>query len=235
MKLWVAWEVLRWLVTCRGLVSRGFHPKYVTPPCHGFLKANTIIKQTSSSSSSSSHHHHHHDHDHDHDHHHHHHHDHYNHLTGTKPLPEPMLTKMAHLFFYCKHKNKQNNTNTTHSTTFWHNANQQRLTSCSTQSMCFQFSSPECLSAPNHIASVLFRFMFKPLNLANWFMILIVSSISCLSFKNRVISSAYNSNLWHCLWAPGNCMPVILLDCRVFTPKSLPLEWKLKERRDTLA
>ena len=72
-------------------------------------------------------------------------------------------------FFYCKHKNKQNNTNTTHSTTFWHNANQQRLTSCSTQNMCFQFSSPECLYAPNHIASVLFRFMFKPLNLANCF------------------------------------------------------------------
>ena len=46
-------------------------------------------------------------------------------------------------FFYCKHKNKQNNTNTTHSTTFWHNANQQRLTSCSTQCMCFQFTSPD--------------------------------------------------------------------------------------------
>ena len=28
MKLWVAWEVLRWLVKCRGLVSWGFIAKY---------------------------------------------------------------------------------------------------------------------------------------------------------------------------------------------------------------
>ena len=96
----------------------------------------------------------------------------------------------------------------------------------------FHFKFPtrswECLSAPNHIASVLFRLMFKPLNLANWFMILIVSSISCLSFKNRVISSAYNNNLRHCLWAPGNCMPVILLECRIFSAKISTARMKAK-------
>ena len=41
MELWVAWEVVRWLVECRGLVSGGFHPKEVMPPYHGFLNANT--------------------------------------------------------------------------------------------------------------------------------------------------------------------------------------------------
>ena len=37
MKLWVAWEVLRWLMKFRELCSGGFHPKLVTPPYHGFL------------------------------------------------------------------------------------------------------------------------------------------------------------------------------------------------------
>ena len=41
MKLWVAWEVLRWLMKFRELCSGGFHPKLVTPPYHGFLNANT--------------------------------------------------------------------------------------------------------------------------------------------------------------------------------------------------
>ena len=56
-------------------------------------------------------------------------------------------------------------------------------------------------------------------------MIRIVSSISCLSFKNRVISSAYNSN---CLWAPGNCMAVILLDCLIFNAKISTARMKAK-------
>ena len=41
MKLWVAWEVLRWLKKFRELCSGGFHPKLVTPPYHGFLNVNT--------------------------------------------------------------------------------------------------------------------------------------------------------------------------------------------------
>ena len=41
MKLWVAWEVLRWLMKFRELCSAGFHPKLVTPPYHGFLNVNT--------------------------------------------------------------------------------------------------------------------------------------------------------------------------------------------------
>ena len=41
MKLWVTWEVLRWLMKFRELCSGGFHPKLVTPPYHGFLNANT--------------------------------------------------------------------------------------------------------------------------------------------------------------------------------------------------
>ena len=41
MKLWVAWEVLRWLIKFRELRSGGFHPKLVTPPYHGFLNVNT--------------------------------------------------------------------------------------------------------------------------------------------------------------------------------------------------
>ena len=41
MKLWVAWEVLRWLMKFRELRSGGFHPKLVTPPYHGFLNVNT--------------------------------------------------------------------------------------------------------------------------------------------------------------------------------------------------
>ena len=41
MKLWVAWEVLRWLMKFRELCSGGFHPKLVTPPYHGFLSVNT--------------------------------------------------------------------------------------------------------------------------------------------------------------------------------------------------
>ena len=41
MKLWVAWEVLRWLMKFRELCSGGFHPKLVTPPYHGFRNVNT--------------------------------------------------------------------------------------------------------------------------------------------------------------------------------------------------
>ena len=41
MKLWVAREVLRWLMKFRELCSGGFHPKLVTPPYHGFLNVNT--------------------------------------------------------------------------------------------------------------------------------------------------------------------------------------------------
>ena len=41
MKLWVAWEVLRWLMKFLELRSGGFHPKLVTPPYHGFLNVNT--------------------------------------------------------------------------------------------------------------------------------------------------------------------------------------------------
>ena len=41
MKLWVAWEVLRWLMKLRELCSGDFHPKLVTPPYHGFLNVNT--------------------------------------------------------------------------------------------------------------------------------------------------------------------------------------------------
>ena len=41
MKLWVAWEVLLWLMKFRELCSGGFHPKLVTPPYHGFLNVNT--------------------------------------------------------------------------------------------------------------------------------------------------------------------------------------------------
>ena len=41
MKLWVAWEVLRWLMKFRELCSGGFHPKLVTSPYHGFLNVNT--------------------------------------------------------------------------------------------------------------------------------------------------------------------------------------------------
>ena len=41
MKLWLAWEVLCWLMKFRELCSGGFHPKLVTPPYHGFLNANT--------------------------------------------------------------------------------------------------------------------------------------------------------------------------------------------------
>ena len=41
MKLWVAWEVLRWLMKFRELCSVCFHPKLVTPPYHGFLNVNT--------------------------------------------------------------------------------------------------------------------------------------------------------------------------------------------------
>ena len=41
MKLWVAWEVLRWLMKFRELCSGGFHPNLVTPPYHGFLNVNT--------------------------------------------------------------------------------------------------------------------------------------------------------------------------------------------------
>ena len=41
VKLLVAWEMLRWLVKCRGLVNGGFHPIQVTRPYHGFLNANT--------------------------------------------------------------------------------------------------------------------------------------------------------------------------------------------------
>ena len=41
MKLWVAWEVLRWLMKFRELCNGGFHPKLVTPPYHGFLNVNT--------------------------------------------------------------------------------------------------------------------------------------------------------------------------------------------------
>ena len=41
MKLWVAWEVLRWLMKFRELCSGGFHPKLVTPPYHDFLNVNT--------------------------------------------------------------------------------------------------------------------------------------------------------------------------------------------------
>ena len=40
-KLWVAWEVLRWLMKFRELCSGGFHPKWVTPPYHGFFNVNT--------------------------------------------------------------------------------------------------------------------------------------------------------------------------------------------------
>ena len=35
MKLWVAWEVLRWLTKFQESCSGGFHPKLVTPPYHG--------------------------------------------------------------------------------------------------------------------------------------------------------------------------------------------------------
>ena len=48
MKLWVAWEVLRWLMKFRDLCSRGFHPKLVTPPYHGFLNVNTPAKSQNS-------------------------------------------------------------------------------------------------------------------------------------------------------------------------------------------
>ena len=41
MNLWVAWEVLRWLMKFRELCNGGFHPKLVTPPYHGFLNVNT--------------------------------------------------------------------------------------------------------------------------------------------------------------------------------------------------
>ena len=41
MKLWVAWEVLRWLMKFRELCNGGFHPKLVTPPYYGFLNVNT--------------------------------------------------------------------------------------------------------------------------------------------------------------------------------------------------
>ena len=41
MKLWVAWEVLRWLMKFRELCSGGFHPKLVSPSYHGFLNVNT--------------------------------------------------------------------------------------------------------------------------------------------------------------------------------------------------
>ena len=41
MKLWVAWEVLRWLMKFRELCSGGFRPKLVTPPYHGFLNVNS--------------------------------------------------------------------------------------------------------------------------------------------------------------------------------------------------
>ena len=41
MKLWVAWEVLRWLMKFWELCNGGFHPKLVTPPYHGFLNVNT--------------------------------------------------------------------------------------------------------------------------------------------------------------------------------------------------
>ena len=41
MKLWVVWEVLRWLMKFRELCSGSFHPKLVTPPYHGFLNVNT--------------------------------------------------------------------------------------------------------------------------------------------------------------------------------------------------
>ena len=41
MKLWVAWEVLRWQMKHREFCSGGFHPKLVTPPYHGFLIVNT--------------------------------------------------------------------------------------------------------------------------------------------------------------------------------------------------
>ena len=41
MKLWVAWEVLRWLMKFRELCSGGFHPKLVMPPYHRFLNVNT--------------------------------------------------------------------------------------------------------------------------------------------------------------------------------------------------
>ena len=40
MKLWVAWEVLRWLMKFRELCSRGFHPKLVKQPNHNFLNVN---------------------------------------------------------------------------------------------------------------------------------------------------------------------------------------------------
>ena len=41
MKLWVAWEVLRWLMKFQELCCGGFHPKLVMPPYHGFLNVNT--------------------------------------------------------------------------------------------------------------------------------------------------------------------------------------------------
>ena len=41
MKLWVAGEVLRWLMEFRELCSGGFHLKLVAPPYHGFLNVYT--------------------------------------------------------------------------------------------------------------------------------------------------------------------------------------------------
>ena len=40
-KLWVVWEVLRWLMKFREFCSGGFHPKLVVPPSHGLLNVNT--------------------------------------------------------------------------------------------------------------------------------------------------------------------------------------------------
>ena len=48
MKLWVAWEVLRWLMQFRELCSGVFHPKLVTPPYHGFLNVNTPLNSQNS-------------------------------------------------------------------------------------------------------------------------------------------------------------------------------------------
>ena len=48
MKLWVSWEVLRWLIKFRELYSGGFHWKLVTPPYHVFLNVN--IPQNSQNS-----------------------------------------------------------------------------------------------------------------------------------------------------------------------------------------
>ena len=44
MKLWVAWEVLRWLMKFRELCSRGFHLKLVTPPYHLFPQCEHSVK-----------------------------------------------------------------------------------------------------------------------------------------------------------------------------------------------